>query len=90
MVGPTQHGKTSWARSLGKHCSFVLNFSLREWRDDVDYIILDDILWKDIFPLAKGLLIAPGQINITDKYMAKMNLNNNKPCIVCINDNEGQ
>ncbi|CAM2730157.1 unnamed protein product, partial [Rotaria socialis] len=90
LVGPTQHGKRSWARSLGKHISFVINFSLRAWRDDVKYIILDDIPWTDISPIAKGLLVAPGNVNLTDKYMSKMNVKNNKPCIVCINDDEGE
>ncbi|CAF4182638.1 unnamed protein product, partial [Adineta steineri] len=88
LTGPTKHGKTSWARSLGKHASFVIHFSLREWRDDVEYIILDDIHWKDIEPIAKGLLIAPGQADLTDKYMGKLRIDNNKPCIVCINNHE--
>ncbi|CAF2216573.1 unnamed protein product, partial [Rotaria magnacalcarata] len=90
LVGPTQHGKTSWARSLGKYISFVINFSLRAWRDDVQYIILDDIHRKDIGSIAKGLLVAPGNVILTDKYMGKMDVKNNKPCIVCINDDEGE
>ena len=27
---------------------------------------------------------------IIDKYMGKMDVKNNKPCIVCINDDEGE
>ncbi|CAF4924819.1 unnamed protein product, partial [Rotaria magnacalcarata] len=50
----------------------------------------DDISWKDISPIAKDLLIAPGKIILTvDKYMTKIELDNNKPCIVCVNDKEG-
>ncbi|CAF4556294.1 unnamed protein product, partial [Rotaria socialis] len=45
--------------------------------------------WKDISPIVKGLLIAPGKIILTDKYMTKIELDNNKPCIVCVNDKEG-
>ncbi|CAF1048637.1 unnamed protein product [Rotaria sordida] len=70
MIGPTKHGKTSWARSLGKHNSFVINFSLADWRDDVEYIILDDVRWKDIEPMAKGLLIAPGDVFLTGKILS--------------------
>lgn len=70
-------GKTSWARSLGKHCSLAINFSLRvchlpyyferynallyEWQDDVEYLILDEAHWRDICPIAKSILIAPGK-----------------------------
>ncbi|CAF4526333.1 unnamed protein product [Rotaria socialis] len=89
LIGPTQHGKTSWARSSGPHRSFSINFSLREWHKDVKYTILDDTSWKDISPIAKGLLIAPGKIILTDKYMTKIELDNNKPCIACVNDKEG-
>jgi hypothetical protein len=39
-------------------------------RDDVEYIILDDILWKDISPMDKGLLIAPGNVNVTGQILS--------------------
>ena len=44
-----------------------MNEIIKEWRNDVQYIILDDIHWKDIEPIAKGLLIAPWKIILTGR-----------------------
>jgi DNA replication protein DnaC len=34
LIGPTQTGKTQWARSLGKHSYFQSMFSLDYWREE--------------------------------------------------------
>jgi len=41
--GPTRTGKTSWARSLGRHSYLGFGWSLKSVDQDCDYIVIDDI-----------------------------------------------
>ncbi|CAF1301640.1 unnamed protein product [Didymodactylos carnosus] len=77
--------KTSFARTLGTHMFHRGCFSLSEWSDEVDYMILDDIPYPDIKQQAKQLLTAPGEVHLTDKYHKKEKKHNNKPCIYLMN-----
>lgn len=61
VVGSAQHGRYL-------QYSSIIRFAHKDylgWRDDVQYIILDDIHWKDICPIAKGLLIASDNVILT-------------------------
>lgn len=84
LVGPSRLGKTAWARSLGKHMFWRTDTNLGNWDQAAKYIVIDDIPWKFI-PKKKALLTQMGDITITDKYKAKMDVNNNKPAIVLVN-----
>lgn len=85
LVGPSQLGKTSWARSLGPHVFWNGMTAMELWDDKAKYIVYDDIEWKYI-PNKKSMLTAMGDTNVTDKYMKKKPIYNNKPAIVCTND----
>jgi len=85
LIGPTRLGKTAWARSLGRHIHWRIDTAMEYWDDEARYIVIDDIEWKYI-PRKKGLLTQMGDFTITDKYMKKRIVNNNKPAIVLLNE----
>lgn len=85
VVGPTRLGKTAWARSLGKHMFWRGNVSYGDWDDDARYIVIDDIPWQYI-PQKKSILTQMGDVTLTDKYVKKITVNNNKPTIVLMNN----
>jgi hypothetical protein len=43
LWGPSRTGKTSWARSLGRHTYLGYAWSVKELDHSCDYIIIDDI-----------------------------------------------
>jgi len=55
-------------------------FNLDEWKDDVRYIVLDDID-IDFFPQYKSFFGAQKQFTLTDKYRKKKQVKWGKPCI---------
>ena len=85
LWGDSRTGKTQWARSLGKHMYFRQYFSLKDWDDDCDYIVFDDM---EEMKNHKGLLCCMGETILTDKYMGKNRIFNNKPAIYLCNDKE--
>lgn len=85
MWGPTRLGKTEWARSLGKHIYWRNNVNLDEWDDDAEYLVIDDIDFKWL-PAPKSYLTCMGETTVTDKYMKKVRIFNNKPCIYIVNE----
>jgi len=88
VVGPTRLGKTAWARSLGHHLFWRGQVNLGEWDQTAKFIIIDDIPWKFI-PQKKSLLTQMGDITVTDKYIKKLNVCNDKPAIVLLNEFDG-
>lgn len=48
IVGPSQYGKTAWAKSIGPYMHMQGMFNLKEWNDEAKLIIIDDIPWKFI------------------------------------------
>lgn len=88
VVGPTRLGKTAWARSLGHHLFWRGQVNLGEWDQTAKYIVIDDIPWKFI-PQKKSLLTQMGDITVTDKYVKKLNVCNDKPAIVLLNEFDG-
>lgn len=84
VVGPTRLGKTAWARSLGKHMFWRTTVAYGDWNDEAKYIVMDDIDWQYI-PQKKGILTQMGEVTLTDKYVKKITVDNNKPAIVLTN-----
>lgn len=80
LIGNSRLGKTEWARSLGKAMYFCNLFSLDDWDDDAQYIILDDIDIR-FFPHWKFFLGAQREGVLTDKYRKKRRVRNGKPTI---------
>ena len=85
LVGPTRLGKTAWARSLGDHMFWRGQVNLGAWDQSAKYIVIDDIPWKFI-PQKKSLLTQMGDITVTDKYVKKLNVCNDKVAIVLVNE----
>lgn len=84
LVGPTRLGKTNWARSLGSHMFWRGNVNYGGWDQHARYLVIDDIPWKYI-PQKKSILTQMGDITLTDKYVKKLDVFNNKPAIVLTN-----
>lgn len=85
LVGPSRLGKTNWARSLGPHMFWRGQVNYGAWDQRAKYIVIDDIEWKFI-PQKKSILTQMGDITLTDKYVKKKNVCNDKPAIVLTND----
>ena len=61
------------------------NVSISDWDDKAKYIIIDDIDWQYI-PFKKQLLTCMGTITVTDKYVKKKTLFNDKHAITLANE----
>jgi len=85
MVGGSRLGKTTWARTLGKHMYFNTMIDLAEWRDDAWYAIFDDFEFQFI-PNKKCFFGAQQEFAITDKYRKKMTVRWGKPSIFLFNE----
>nr|WAE42754.1 MAG: replication associated protein [Cressdnaviricota sp.] len=85
IIGPTRLGKTNWARSLGRHMFWRGQVSYGDWDDAAKYLVIDDIPWKFI-PQKKSILTQMGDITLTDKYVKKISVKNNKPAIFLTNE----
>lgn len=85
VVGASRLGKTNWARSLGPHMFWRSQVNYGDWNPDARYIVIDDIDWRFI-PQKKGILTQMGEITLTDKYVKKLKVINNKPAIVLTNN----
>ncbi len=85
LVGPSRFGKTTWARSLGKHIFWRQSTNLDTWDPSAKYLIIDDIDWK-FLPNKKCWLTAMGDMTVTDRYRPKRDICNYKPCIYLTNN----
>lgn len=85
LVGPTQLGKTAWARSVARHIFWRGAVNLKDWDDEAKLIIIDDIDWQWI-PSKKQLLCNGGQACLNGKYMATKTVVQNKKVIYCCNE----
>ncbi|QCX35045.1 replication-associated protein [Blackfly DNA Virus 13] len=84
LVGATRLGKTSWARSLGKHMYWRGMTNFGRWNDEAKFLIFDDIEWKYI-PQKKSLLTQMGDATLTDKYVKKIDVQVKQVAIVLTN-----
>lgn len=85
LVGPTRLGKTNWARSLGRHMFWRGQVNYGSWDQEAKYIVIDDIPWQFI-PQKKSILTQMGDVTLTDKYVKKINVKNDKPAIILANE----
>lgn len=84
LVGPSRLGKTVWARSLGTHNYMNSLFSLDEFDESRDYLILDDIDF-DYIPGRKAFFFAQNEFILTDKYRKKKKVRWGKPTLYLCN-----
>lgn len=92
IIGPTRTGKTSWARSLGKH---IYNMSalvptLVKQKSDEEFILFDDIeqTTLDKSQLASSWRSYVGSqqfITVHDKYQRPVTINWGIPSVWCLN-----
>lgn len=85
VVGPTRLGKTNWARSLGTHMFWRGNVAYGDWVQSSKYIVIDDVPWKFV-PQKKSILTQMGDVTLTDKYVRKLTVMNDKPAIFLSNE----
>jgi hypothetical protein len=87
LYGETRTGKTTWARSLGRHTYFAALFDLRTLDEDADYMVLDDLV-DGFKTLPEWKFWMGGQLEavINDKYCKKKRVRWGKPCIFLAND----
>jgi hypothetical protein len=55
------------------------------WDQEAKYIVIDDIPWQFI-PQKKSILTQMGDVTLTDKYVKKINVKNDKPAIILANE----
>lgn len=85
IVGASRTGKSSWARTLGKHIYFRNMYDLSEYDPEADYVVEDDISLEHVHA-AKCWVGAMGQFTDTDKYRTKRTISwVGKCCIVLCN-----
>nr|AFN80566.1 Rep [Digitaria ciliaris striate mosaic virus] len=87
ICGPSRTGKTSWARSLGKHNYWQHSVDFLNIIPDAEYNVIDDIPFKFV-PCWKGLVGAQRDITVNPKYGKKRLLSNGVPCIILANEDE--
>lgn len=87
VVGPTKLGKTQLIRSLGKHLYWKGLCKLDELKNnDYDYLVLDDIPWKFVPEgIKKSVLLGTGDCIVTDRYVKKLRVMCDKPCVYVCN-----
>lgn len=91
LCGPSQLGKTEWVRSLGRHVYWKGLLKLDDLkRRDYDYVVIDDVEWEHVHgSVKKSVCIGTGECIVTDKYVKKMSVCADKPCIYLCNPPEG-
>jgi hypothetical protein len=92
--GGSRLGKTDWARSLGPHVYFRGTFNLKTLlaigAENVDYMIWDDVSWKDSAlkdENYKNWMGGQDKFTVTDKYRGKVDVTWGKPAIFLSNRN---
>lgn len=90
LYGPSRTGKTTWARSLGKHAYWHGEKNLEKFLDmrdvDIDYLVIDDIGGLKYFPKYKMWLGHQDEIDDHDKWIKKTTINWGRPAIWCSNN----
>ena len=86
FTGPSRYGKTSLARSIGRHWYMQSTWHLDKYCDDQGvYGVLDDLPWESLKHNYKSLLGCQEDVSWTDKYRAKKHFQFGYPVIVCTN-----
>src|SRR5260370_3145019 len=83
IYGPSQMGKTTWSRSLGRHNYYKGQFDLNSFNDTVDYHMFDDM---DKFSFFKyKLCFGNEDFVISAKYRKERKIVGGKACIYICN-----
>lgn len=83
--GPSRTGKTSLARSIGRHVYMANTWNVDLLDDDADYLIIDDIDFEKWGWQYKALLGCQSDVSFTGKYFRPKKFKFNIPCIVLSN-----
>ncbi|AGT45433.1 Rep [Chickpea chlorosis virus-B] len=87
ICGPTRTGKTTWARSLGRHNYFNGGVDFTNYDDKATYNIVDDIPFK-FCPNWKQLVGSQRDFTVNPKYGKKRVIKGGIPCIIIVNEDE--
>lgn len=87
LEGKTKLGKTQYMRALGPHIYWKGMVKMDDLlRTDYTYIIIDDIEWEFIpNSIKKSVLLGTGDCIVTDKYVKKLAVCANRPCVYICN-----
>jgi len=87
FVGPSWLGKTSLARSIGKHWYMSTVWHLDELSDQAAYGVVDevDLSWDTFRKYYKSILGCQRNTSYTDKYRSKRKYNFGMPVVACSN-----
>jgi len=89
IEGESMLGKSELVKSFGRHVYWTGCTNAKHLlRKDVDYLVIDDIEWETIVKLGfdKTVCLGKGRMTVTDRYLPKMDIVWNKPCIFVCND----
>ncbi|ADQ52698.1 C1:C2 [Chickpea redleaf virus] len=87
ICGPTRTGKTSWARSLGRHNYFNGGVDFTTYDEQAAYNIIDDIPFK-FCPNWKQLVGSQLDFTVNPKYGKKRRIKGGVPCIILVNNDD--
>lgn len=87
IVGPSNIGKTMWARSLGRHIYWHTMIDLAIFDELAEYAVFDDFEWA-YMPSKKAWWGGQQQFTITDKYRKKKTIKWGKPIIYLCNPDD--
>nr|WOF76317.1 replication-associated protein [Sorghum arundinaceum associated virus] len=87
ICGPSRTGKSSWARSLGRHNYYMNGVDFSEYDSEALYNIIDDIPFK-YCPAWKCLIGCQKNFQVNPKYMKRRRIKGGIPTIVLTNPDE--
>ncbi|AFD62974.1 replication associated protein [Chickpea chlorosis virus-C] len=87
ICGPNRTGKTSWARSLGRHNYFNGGVDFTTYDPTATYNIIDDIPFK-FCPNWKQLVGSQQDFTVNPKYGKKKRIKGGVPCIILVNNDD--
>ena len=86
LWGPSKTGKTSLARSIGRHIYMGNTWNVDLLDDTAEYLILDDVDFERWAWQMKALLGCQKDVSFTGKYFRPKKFTFNMPCIVLSNE----
>lgn len=85
LHGPSRTGKTSLARSIGRHCYIGGGWNFDNLSDEAQYVVIDDLPWERWQHNYKQILGCQIDITFSGKYRAAKTFKWNIPAIICTN-----
>nr|AFD62986.1 replication associated protein [Chickpea chlorosis Australia virus]AFD62994.1 replication associated protein [Chickpea chlorosis Australia virus] len=87
ICGPTRTGKTTWARSLGRHNYFNGGIDFTTYDPNATFNIIDDIPFK-FCPNWKQLVGSQKDFTVNPKYGKKKRVKGGIPTIILVNNDD--